>query len=151
VKEGLIHNHRDFRWYWAGQTISLLGTEVTATAMLLEFGEGGAPTSRIRPSRLGKIPTTSVRRLISRFNRSCGLVDQICHQHSRGNAMNFEQVSRAWARCAAALGSLVSSAVTIRSNWAATSTASSWSKMVRAMVATHRAWLLGTWVSRFHR
>jgi maltose alpha-D-glucosyltransferase/alpha-amylase len=32
-----------------------------------------APPSRIRASRLGEIPTTSVRRLISRFVRSHGL------------------------------------------------------------------------------
>jgi MFS family permease len=47
VKEGLIRNHHDFRWYWAGQTISLLGTQVTATAMplvaalTLDGGAGG--------------------------------------------------------------------------------------------------------------
>jgi hypothetical protein len=37
-----------------------------------------APTSRTIASRLGKMPTTSVRRRISLFSRSCGLFDQIC-------------------------------------------------------------------------
>src|SRR5207245_8179906 len=34
-----------------------------------------APTSRIRASSLGKMPTTSVRRLISPFRRSIGFVE----------------------------------------------------------------------------
>jgi hypothetical protein len=36
-----------------------------------------APTRRIIAGRLGKIPTTSVRRRISLFSRSWGLLDQI--------------------------------------------------------------------------
>jgi len=38
--------------------------------------ESTMPTSRITEGRSGKIPTTSVRRRISLFNRSCGLFDQ---------------------------------------------------------------------------
>ena len=36
-----------------------------------------APTRRMTEARSGKIPTTSVRRRISLFRRSCGLLDQI--------------------------------------------------------------------------
>ena len=35
------------------------------------------PTKRIAAARFGKMPTTSVRRRISLFSRSCALVDQI--------------------------------------------------------------------------
>jgi hypothetical protein len=47
-----------------------------------------APARRSTESRLGKFPTTSIRRLISRFRRSNGFVEQICHQCSPGSAMN---------------------------------------------------------------
>jgi hypothetical protein len=43
-------------------------------------------------ARLGKMPTTSVRRRISLFSRSCGLLDQIWRQISRGEAGEREQV-----------------------------------------------------------
>jgi len=36
--------------------------------------------SRLVAVLLGKMPTTSVRRLISLFSRSSGLLDQICRQ-----------------------------------------------------------------------
>src|SRR5690606_3846438 len=36
-----------------------------------------APTRRMTDARVGEIPTTSVRRRISRFSRSWGLLDQI--------------------------------------------------------------------------
>ena len=47
------------------------------------FGQDRADEAMIA-SRLGKIPTTSVRRRISLFNRSCGLFDQIWRHNSRG-------------------------------------------------------------------
>jgi len=37
---------------------------------------------------VGEMPTTSVRRRISLFSRSCGLFDQICRQSSRGKPVN---------------------------------------------------------------
>lgn len=43
-----------------------------------------APTSRITDARLGKMPTTSVRRLTSRWRRSNGLWDQILSQGALG-------------------------------------------------------------------
>src|SRR5699024_219145 len=42
-----------------------------------------APISLVTDSRFGKIWTTSARRLISRFNRSMGLFDQIFTRHGR--------------------------------------------------------------------
>src|SRR6516165_5425801 len=67
--------------------------------------------------------------------------DQSWRQISRGTAVKASRSSRAAARCAAAAGSLPSSASTTRSNWAATSAASGWSKMVRTRVAT-QGWLV---------
>jgi len=32
---GLVRRHRDFRWFWAGQTVSVMGTQVTAVALPL--------------------------------------------------------------------------------------------------------------------
>ena len=43
------------------------------------------PTSRMTDSGLGKIWTTSVRRLSSRLSRSIGLLDQILDQCAGGN------------------------------------------------------------------
>ena len=45
--EGLLRSDRDFRWYWAGQSLSLVGTQVSAIAMpliaalTLDAGAGG--------------------------------------------------------------------------------------------------------------
>jgi len=44
-------------------------------------------------SRSGKMPTTSVRRRISLFNRSWGLLDQICRHASREKAVNASSVA----------------------------------------------------------
>ena len=44
-----------------------------------------APKTRISVSRSGKMPTTSVRRRISRLARSLGLLDQIRRQISLGS------------------------------------------------------------------
>src|SRR5690606_20578650 len=46
-----------------------------------------APAKRISEARFGKIPTTSVRRPISRINRSNGFVECNCRQCSWGKAM----------------------------------------------------------------
>ena len=43
-----------------------------------------APTRRRTAGRLGKMPTTSVRRRISLLRRSCGLLDQIFFQWASG-------------------------------------------------------------------
>src|SRR6266480_3287454 len=43
------------------------------------------PTRRTTAAVLGKMPTTSVRRLTSLFNRSSGLFDQIWRQCAAGN------------------------------------------------------------------
>lgn len=69
-----------------------------------------APTSRMTAVRSGKMPTTSVRRQISLFSRSCGLFDQICRQISRGKAVNASSSCWAASRCSAALGNLASNA-----------------------------------------
>ena len=45
-----------------------------------------SPASRIRAASLGKMPTTSVRRPISRLKRSSGFVDRSLGQCSAGNA-----------------------------------------------------------------
>jgi hypothetical protein len=42
--------------------------------------------------RLGKIPTAAVRRRISVFSRSCGLLDPIWRQISRGESGEGEEV-----------------------------------------------------------
>src|SRR5215831_3447464 len=83
-----------------------------------------APTRRMMASRLGKMPTTSVRRRSSRFSRSWGLEDQTWRQVSRGTAVKASRSSRAAARWPAAAGSLASRALTTRSNCAQTSAAS---------------------------
>jgi hypothetical protein len=57
-------------------------------------------------ARSGKIPTTSVRRRISRFSRSEGLFDQIWRQTSFGNAVKASRSARAASRCSATAGSL---------------------------------------------
>ena len=44
---------------------------------------------------VGEMPTTSVRRRISRFSRSVGLLDQMCFQISFGNTVNARIGQRA--------------------------------------------------------
>ncbi|HEX5115066.1 MAG TPA: MFS transporter [Pseudonocardiaceae bacterium] len=34
-RQGLIFRHRDFRWFWTGQAVSVMGTQVTAVALPL--------------------------------------------------------------------------------------------------------------------
>src|SRR3954471_6389294 len=55
----------------------------------------------MRASRSGKMPTTSVRRRISRFSRSEGLLLQIWRQTSLGKAVNASTSGRACSRCSA--------------------------------------------------
>ncbi len=57
-----------------------------------------APTRRTMASRLGKIPTMSVRRRISRFNRSVGLFDQTFVHTAFGAWVNASSSSRASSR-----------------------------------------------------
>ena len=54
--------------------------------------------------RWGKMPTTLLRRLISLFNRSSGLLLQILRQWLSGNALNARRSRRASRIEAAALG-----------------------------------------------
>ncbi len=96
----------------------------------------------------GEDPDTSVRRRISLFSRSCGLLLQICRQTSRGKAVNARMSSRASSRWAAAVGSLASSAATTWACWARTEAGPGCSKMVRTRVETHGWAVLGTRVSR---
>ena len=60
--------------------------------------------SRLAAALLGKMPTTSVRRLISLFSRSSGLLDQICRQFATGKAVKARMSGPASARSAAARG-----------------------------------------------
>ncbi len=53
-RRGLIFRHHDFRWFWAGQTISVVGTQVTAVALplvaALTLGSGAGGVSVIATS-----------------------------------------------------------------------------------------------------
>ncbi len=50
-KRGLIFRHHDFRWFWTGQSISVIGTQVTAVALplvaALTLGTGAGGVSLI--------------------------------------------------------------------------------------------------------
>ena len=54
------------------------------------YSPSTAPISRMIASRLGKMPTTSVRRRISRLSLSCGLLGQI-YRHPRFRECNERQ------------------------------------------------------------
>ena len=56
---------------------------------------------RMIEARSGKMPTTSVRRRISRMRRSLGLFDQICRHTSLGKAVKARMSARAWSRWSA--------------------------------------------------
>jgi hypothetical protein len=60
--------------------------------------------SRLVAVLLGKMPTTSVRRLISLFSRSSRLLDQICRQWATGKAVKARMSGPDSARSAAACG-----------------------------------------------
>src|SRR3954453_10850636 len=68
-------------------------------------------------ARLGKMPTTSVRRRISLFRRSCGLLDQIWRQISWGKQAKASRSSRAASRCSPASANLTAMVSTTRPNW----------------------------------
>jgi hypothetical protein len=76
---------------------------------------------------------------------------QIWRQVSRGKYEKARRSSLASSRCAAATGSFASRALTTRSNWAWTSVASGWSKMVLTKMATQGWDDLATLVSRSRR
>src|SRR5436190_10237560 len=98
--------------------------------------------------RLGKMPTTSVRRRISRFRRSWGLLLQIWRQCTLGNSQKASRSEATSVRRSAAAGNPLVSSSTTRACWALVEAASGWAKIVRTSVAT-RFWAdLGTLVSR---
>lgn len=74
-----------------------------------------------------KIPTTSMRRRISRLSLSAGLLDQVCRRMSSGNVVNARRSSRASLRWSATAGRRPSVYSSSRSNWALTSSAMIWS------------------------
>ena len=57
------------------------------------------------------MPTTSVRRRISRLRRSLGLLDQIWRQISLGKAVKARMSARAVSRCSATCGELLGQGV----------------------------------------
>jgi MFS family permease len=52
---GLLRSDRDFRWYWAGQTLSVLGSQVTAVALPLV----AALTLDVGPAGVSAVATAS--------------------------------------------------------------------------------------------
>jgi hypothetical protein len=62
-------------------------------------------------ARSGKMPTTSVRRLISLFKRSCGLVLQIWRQSSLAEVPEGQQVTTGLLEVVSSLGQLPSQRV----------------------------------------
>src|SRR5690606_26188959 len=95
-----------------------------------------APAKRISEARFGKIPTTSVRRPISRINRSNGFVECNCRQCSWGKAMYGRMSSSASFSIWAALGKRCAKLCTTLAScpWAAV--LSGWAKTVRTRAAT---------------
>src|SRR5882762_9429601 len=97
-----------------------------------------APTSRIMASSLGKIPTTSVRRLISPFTRSIGFVECSFGRCAAGKLM--------YARTSLSASSINSASfLTLGRSWSATcrhwvraASASSWAKAVPMKAETTR-------------
>jgi hypothetical protein len=63
-----------------------------------------APAGRTRAARLGKMPTTSVRRRTSLLSRSRGLLDRISFQMALGKSVKAKSSSAASSSIAAALG-----------------------------------------------
>ena len=51
MPKGLLRTDRDFRWYWGGQSLSLVGTQVSAIAMpliaVLTLGAGAGGVSAV--------------------------------------------------------------------------------------------------------
>ncbi len=48
-QRSVLFRNRDFRWLWSGETVSLLGSEVSVIALpslaVLAFGEGASPSA----------------------------------------------------------------------------------------------------------
>ena len=63
-------------------SVGLSVSSATLAAAIISslMSTSSAPTRRITEDLSGKVPTTSVRRLSSRFKRSIGLFDQIFDQ-----------------------------------------------------------------------
>src|SRR5829696_2875017 len=107
-----------------------------------------AVARRRNAAGLGKISTTSARRLISLFNRSMGLFDQIFCQWALGNAVNASTSVLASASMVATFGNDPAKVSATRSHWAATSTGSVWAKIVLTAAVTAGACLADTAVCR---
>jgi hypothetical protein len=89
------------------------------------FGEHGADQA-VTASRSGKMPTTSVRRRISRLSRSFGLFDQTGARSAFGKAVKA-RMSAGGVEVFGDRGQLVARSSSSRSNWACTASASGWS------------------------
>ena len=86
---------------------------------------------------------------LPRFNRSCGLLLQICFQCSLGQFVNESSSSVHSASICAACGNRGWSCSIIRACWARTDCASSRAKVLRTSVATKPCIDFGTRVGRF--
>src|SRR5690606_14910421 len=95
-----------------------------------------APAKRISEARFGKIPTTSVRRPISRINRSNGFVECNCRQCSWGKAMYARMSSSASFSIWAALGKRCAKLCTTLASCPWADVLSGWAKTVRTRAAT---------------
>src|SRR5262245_22286046 len=107
-----------------------------------------AVASRRNAAGLGKISTTSARRLISLLSRSIGLFDQIFCQCAFGNAVNASTSVLASLIMAATFGNDAASVSATLSHWAATSSGSVWAKIVLTAAVTAGACLAETAVCR---
>jgi len=85
---------------------------------------------------LGKIPTTSVRRLTSLFNLSSGLVDQIFTRWASGKSANAVISSVASRSIVATTGNWTASMQAMVSTWVRTSGPVGWAKIVPIAAAT---------------
>src|SRR6185437_14432834 len=107
-----------------------------------------AVARRRNAAGLGKISTTSARRLISLLSRSIGLFDHIFCQCAFGNAVNASTSVLAWLIMSATFGKLPANVSATRSHWAATSVGSVWAKIVLTAAVTAGACLAATAVCR---
>src|SRR5690606_14618529 len=101
-----------------------------------------AVARRRNASGLGKISTTSARRLISLLSRSMGLLDQIFCQWVWGKAVKASTSVLASSIIAATFGKLPERVSATWSHWAATSAGSVWAKIVLTAAVTAGACLV---------
>src|SRR6478735_3191658 len=101
-----------------------------------------APTSRMMASSLGKMPTTSVRRLISPFTRSIGFVECSFGRCAAGKLMYARTSLSASSINSASFLTLGRSWSATCRHWALAASASSWAKAVPMKAATTRPALL---------